>query len=46
LGNGNGKGFYLVPHIVVEHVSEIEPALLLQMGKKAALIDLDNTLLE
>lgn len=44
--NGNERpGFGLVPHIVVEHVSEIDPGLLLMLGKRAALIDLDNTLL-
>lgn len=35
----------LVPHIVLGHVSELDPQLLIEMGKQFALIDLDNTLL-
>jgi len=43
--SGKDNGFLLVPHIVVDHVSDVDPELLLAMGKKACLIDLDNTLL-
>lgn len=43
-GKHNGLGL-LVPHIVLNHVSELDPMLLLAMGKRCALIDLDNTLL-
>jgi HAD superfamily phosphatase (TIGR01668 family) len=45
LATAGERGPLLVPHIVVEHISEIDPELLLQMGKGHALIDLDNTLL-
>lgn len=35
----------LVPHIVVDHISDLFPDILLRLGKRHALIDLDNTLL-
>lgn len=35
----------LVPHIVVDHISDVAPEFLLQLGMRHALIDLDNTLL-
>lgn len=35
----------LVPHIVIDHISDLAPDLLLRMGVCNALIDLDNTLL-
>lgn len=34
-----------MPHIVVDRVTDIDPSLLLSLGKTHALIDLDNTLL-
>jgi HAD superfamily phosphatase (TIGR01668 family) len=45
ISEGNGRRPLLVPHLVVDHISDLAPDLLLQMGKKHALIDLDNTLL-
>ena len=34
-----------VPHITVDHISDVDPDFLLRMDKRHALIDLDNTLL-
>lgn len=42
--NGRGKP-WLVPHIVVEHISDLDPAVLQALGRPHVLIDLDNTLL-
>lgn len=36
---------WLVPHIVVEHISDIDPEILKTLGRSNVLIDLDNTLL-
>ena len=46
-GNGRGetRSPLLVPHIVVDHISFVDPDFLLRIGKRCALIDLDNTLL-
>lgn len=35
----------LVPHLVVDGVQELDPVLLLEMGRTCVLVDLDNTLL-
>jgi len=45
-GKDNGKNPpLLVPHIVIDHISDLAPDMLLQLGIRHALIDLDNTLL-
>lgn len=36
---------WLVPHIVVEHISDLDPEVLKALGRPHVLIDLDNTLL-
>lgn len=34
-----------MPHLVFDHISECQPSVLLELGLRAALVDLDNTLL-
>lgn len=41
----HGERHLLVPHIVVDHISDLDPRLLRDLGKPNILIDLDNTLL-
>jgi len=44
-GAFEGKRPLLVPHIVIDHISDLAPEFLLALGKRNALVDLDNTLL-
>ncbi|MBI3925740.1 MAG: YqeG family HAD IIIA-type phosphatase [Armatimonadetes bacterium] len=41
----SGLGSLFVPHIVLDHISELDPRILLELGRPAVLVDLDNTLL-
>jgi HAD superfamily phosphatase (TIGR01668 family) len=39
------EGGLFTPHIVFERIHDVDPQFLLELGKTAALVDLDNTLL-